>query len=397
MSIVYPQTVQTTVTNNNAKYYEGKGYAIPMRYSKRQKKMIYDYGSIINVDVFDLLPYSNVKIKYICDNCGDLITTSMCNYTLAFTSPSRPNYCNKCHSKMYLSGNKNSRWNPLIPIEERINQRHYPEYKEFVKKVMARDNYICQHCGNKIDDKGVVHHLDGYGWCIDKRTDVNNGITLCGDCHSLFHSLYGLKNNTKDQFEEWMGCPMNISDYNGTIYRLPKVYCIEDDTVYNDYYEAAQIIGCHPASVYKACTGSIKTLHGKHYIYYEKYTLMDKNEIQKILSSNSFHFHDDKRVICLTTGLVFTSAINAIKIYNISKSSIYGNLAGKRQHGGRMNNIQLQWLWYTDFTALPPHEQLQIALDNKETLQEGSYLFELLYGNNENNNDQKENQIYAAI
>ena len=381
MSIIYPQAVETIVNTNTANYYKSKGYVIPMRYSKRSKKMIYDYGAIITVDASDLLPNSNVKVKCTCDNCGDLIITAMNNYTLRFTNPPKPQYCKKCSPKIYLSGNKSPHWNPSLSDNERINQRHYPEYKDFVKKVLVRDNYICQHCGMKISDDGVVHHLDGYGWCIDKRTDVTNGITLCGDCHNLFHALYGMKNNTKEQFEEWMGCSINLSDYDGSIYRLPKVYCIEDNIIYNDYYEVAKAIGCHPASVSRTCTGKSKTLHGKHYIYYEKYLCMTEDEIQNILSYRNDSFHEDTRLICLTTGDIFHSVTNAVMSYNISKTSIYRNLSGMYKHGGRKNNIQLQWLWYTDFTALPPHEQLQIALDNKETLQEGSFLYELLYYN----------------
>lgn len=36
------------------------------------------------------------------------------------------------------------------------------------------------------------------------RIDVNNGITFCKDCHNLFHSMYGKKNVTKTQVEEFL-------------------------------------------------------------------------------------------------------------------------------------------------------------------------------------------------
>ncbi|WNM55253.1 hypothetical protein CoNPh26_CDS0166 [Staphylococcus phage S-CoN_Ph26] len=49
-----------------------------------------------------------------------------------------------------------------------------------------------------------AHHLDGYHWCKDKRYDLNNGVTLCKDHHFNFHKQYGYKNNTKEQFEEYL-------------------------------------------------------------------------------------------------------------------------------------------------------------------------------------------------
>ena len=69
--------------------------------------------------------------------------------------------------------------------------------------VFKRDNYTCRCCG-KDTHNNVSHHLDGYNWCIEKRLDVDNGVTLCESCHKEFHSIYGYGNNTKEQFEEWI-------------------------------------------------------------------------------------------------------------------------------------------------------------------------------------------------
>jgi hypothetical protein len=49
-----------------------------------------------------------------------------------------------------------------------------------------------------------AHHIENYSSNPDKRTDVNNGITLCEKCHSVnfegsFHNTYGTWNNSKKQ------------------------------------------------------------------------------------------------------------------------------------------------------------------------------------------------------
>jgi hypothetical protein len=98
----------------------------------------------------------------------------------------------------------NPMWNPNKTDEERIRQRNYIEYKKWVQDVYKRDNYTCQKCNIKSSGNLNAHHLDGYDWCVEKRIDINNGVTLCESCHFRFHNQYGRGKNTKQQFEDWM-------------------------------------------------------------------------------------------------------------------------------------------------------------------------------------------------
>ena len=101
-------------------------------------------------------------------------------------------------------GKENPNYNPEMSDDEREIKRITPEYKEWRKSVFERDSYTCQCCGY---DKGhtlAAHHLDGYKWCIEKRTDINNGVTLCGKCHYTFHVINGYGNNTKEQFDSFI-------------------------------------------------------------------------------------------------------------------------------------------------------------------------------------------------
>ena len=66
--------------------------------------------------------------------------------------------------------------------------RHSKEYAEWRKAVFERDGYNCQICG-KHGGKLNAHHKERFVDCPEKRLDINNGITLCEDCHKQVHHL----------------------------------------------------------------------------------------------------------------------------------------------------------------------------------------------------------------
>ena len=61
------------------------------------------------------------------------------------------------------------------------------EYKRWRDTVFERDNYTCQECkrrskkGERIEIN--AHHILGFAENIDHRYDLDNGITLCIECH----------------------------------------------------------------------------------------------------------------------------------------------------------------------------------------------------------------------
>ena len=99
-------------------------------------------------------------------------------------------------------GEKNPAWKGgITPIYERL--RHNMQYKIWRKTVLERDNFICQKCGQKGGNLRT-HHINNFAEFPELKYAIDNGITLCENCHKEFHKRYGIKNNTKEQLEEFL-------------------------------------------------------------------------------------------------------------------------------------------------------------------------------------------------
>ena len=74
--------------------------------------------------------------------------------------------------------------------DENHKIRTSKKYKEWRLKVFQRDNFTCQNC-HKVGGKLNAHHIKHFSKDKDNRLNVDNGITLCEDCHKLVHKLEG--------------------------------------------------------------------------------------------------------------------------------------------------------------------------------------------------------------
>lgn len=73
-------------------------------------------------------------------------------------------------------------------------------YKTWRKKVLERDGYKCQFCGN--EKNLIAHHLIDYKrddgqFIVKLMINVDNGQTLCRSCHTSHHQKDGGYNKGK--------------------------------------------------------------------------------------------------------------------------------------------------------------------------------------------------------
>ena len=65
---------------------------------------------------------------------------------------------------------------------ERSKIMRMPKYRFWRQSVFERDNYTCQMCGER-GGKLRADHIKPFATYEELRFDINNGRTLCDNCH----------------------------------------------------------------------------------------------------------------------------------------------------------------------------------------------------------------------
>lgn len=94
----------------------------------------------------------------------------------------------------YIKGEKHWNWQGgKTSINMKI--RNSLEYEEWRKAVFERDLYTCQDC-EEIGGRLEADHVKSFSQYPELRLDIDNGRTLCVDCHRKTDT-YGWRANFK--------------------------------------------------------------------------------------------------------------------------------------------------------------------------------------------------------
>lgn len=298
--------VEVILNPANISHYESLGYEIP-RYRRPNNRMCVKRGTAIKVKVEHLTKGSTALVDVKCDCCKDVL--NMEYFVYHTYNHDGKYYCKPCANKIFNAGENNNNYNPNLTDEERQDKRNYPEYNEFIKSVMARDNYTCQCCGGNTTIDRIqpeVHHLYGYSGFPKYRLDQTQALTLCENCHKAFHSWHVIKygnNNkgkcTRDDFNTWLGYALSeLKKYDGQLPTTRKVYDYEDDKVYESVTDYIKQTGAKHINVYNCCNHAkiikkninkngelhiyesrVLTVKGHHLFWLDEYDNLTREEI----------------------------------------------------------------------------------------------------------------------
>lgn len=93
-------------------------------------------------------------------------------------------------------------WKGGVSIENEL-ARHGIEFRLWREAVYARDAWTCRKCrirGGKLHP----HHIQNFSEWPELRFAIDNGITLCVDCHKAFHKKYGQRKNNRAQITKYL-------------------------------------------------------------------------------------------------------------------------------------------------------------------------------------------------
>lgn len=131
------------------------------------------------------------NVECACANCGSVMRLRQYRLKIGQKHYYCSQECKAEHQQAILLGENNPNYLHGLSDEYRERYRIIEGYNTWRREVYGRDKYTCQVCN---DDRGGnlnAHHLNSYDWDVDNRANVDNGITLCEDCHKEFHSKYG--------------------------------------------------------------------------------------------------------------------------------------------------------------------------------------------------------------
>lgn len=104
-----------------------------------------------------------------CENCGARITSSS------------KGFCTNCYDK---SGKNNPNYKNGHFLREFYNTI---EYKKWKLSVFERDKRTCQLCNKEVKHTGNAHHIFPKRDFPELVYNLDNGITLCKECHRLIN------------------------------------------------------------------------------------------------------------------------------------------------------------------------------------------------------------------
>lgn len=142
----------------------------------------------------NLVNFQKEKLKdrviCICETCGGEYSVTKSVFKLGTRFCSR-----KClYTHLFKTNPKNHpRWLGGKSQENQLG-RGTLEYQEWRINVWKRDFFTCKKCLQVGKDLNA-HHINSWVDNVDVRYSVDNGITLCKNCHKQLHTIYGQKTN----------------------------------------------------------------------------------------------------------------------------------------------------------------------------------------------------------
>ena len=107
----------------------------------------------------------------------------------------------------------------------------FKDISTWKRLVWIRDNYTCQDCGIYEPTIVVAHHIIPKMESAENILNIDNGITLCPNCHAKRHLV--LKNNSSKRLNNYQkGLILKLHSDGNTIQEIEKILLISTKTIH---------------------------------------------------------------------------------------------------------------------------------------------------------------------
>jgi len=147
--------------------------------------------------------YPKQTFKCLC-SCGNELSIS-CTDVIRNHAKSCGCYKIDSQSSRWY-GKNNPKWTGISDEERKEYEkiRQTIQYRKWRTSVLEREFYSCRCCG--LDLELHVHHIKNLKDNEGLAFDIENGITLCRECHYSYHAFNGGNSNetNRESLEIWM-------------------------------------------------------------------------------------------------------------------------------------------------------------------------------------------------
>lgn len=147
-----------------------------------------DLACLVCGEDYQAHPYRAESSKYCSKACwsrrAPTVACLACGHEFTAISNTRKKYCSRACAKKHMVGELASAWKDGASLRNE-RARHSNELRVWRLAVYKRDGYRCQDCGSK--GHLHAHHIKFWSTHPELRFDVDNGRTLCIECHGRVH------------------------------------------------------------------------------------------------------------------------------------------------------------------------------------------------------------------
>ena len=223
----YEQPVSTLKKGHGCPYCSGSKLCLTNSLGYNYPNILKLWSNKNNKSPYEFTSFSSQKVWWKCEN-------GMHNdYERKISNSNTYHFlCPECEAEnhVYPVGEDAPGWKGDV-CKESVRIRRSTQYLKWRSDIFNKDNYTCQCCG-KYSGKLQAHHIHSFSEHKEERFDLDNGITMCFDCHDStvfgsLHNLYGVHDLSQEQLEEYINnkrkelginIPFTIENYkNGKI------------------------------------------------------------------------------------------------------------------------------------------------------------------------------------